>query len=115
MHEMGIAQQLIKIALDSIPEDIKNPKVEKVNLRIGKLAAVVESSLTFCFEIITKDTALEKAVLNIDFIPVTVHCKACGKTREVDNPLFQCPFCKDGDVEIFTGKEIEIISIELAD
>ena len=115
MHEMGVAQQLVQIALDAIPEDIENPKIEKINLKIGKLAAVVESSLTFCFEIITKETALEKAVLNIDFIPVTVHCKSCNRTREVDNPLFQCPFCENGEIELLTGREIEIISIELAE
>ena len=45
MHEMGIAQQLVTIALDAIPDDIENPRVEKLNLRIGKLAAVVEHSL----------------------------------------------------------------------
>ena len=115
MHEMGIAQQLVQIALDSIPDDIENPKVEKVNLKIGKLAAVVDTSLTFCFEIITKDTALENATLNIDFIPVTIHCKSCENTREVDDPMFQCPFCENSEIELLTGREIEIISIELAD
>ena len=54
MHEMGIAEQLVKIALDAIPKDIQNPRVETVHLKIGKLASVVEHSLTFCFEIITK-------------------------------------------------------------
>ena len=115
MHEMGVAQQLVQIALDSIPGDIENPKVEKVNLKIGRLAAVVESSLTFCFEIITKDTALEEAVLNIDFVPVTVHCKSCDRIREVEDPMFQCPFCENGEIELLTGREIDIISIELAD
>ncbi len=112
---MGVAQQLVQIVLDSIPGDIEHPMVERVNLKIGKLAAVVESSLTFCFEIITKDTALEKATLNIDFIPVTVHCKSCNRKRVVDDPVFQCPFCENGEIELLTGREIEITSIELAD
>jgi len=112
---MGVAQQLVQIALDSIPGDIENPKVEKINLKIGRLAAVVESSLTFCFEIITKNTPLEKAVLNIDFISVIVQCKSCGRKREVENPVFQCPFCEKGEVQLLAGREIEIISIELAD
>ena len=115
MHEMGIAQQLVQIALDSIPKEIENPKVEKVNLKIGRLAAVVEHSLTFCFEIITKDTPLEGARLNIDFIPVMVHCKSCDNNWEVTGPVFKCPFCEDGDVEMLTGREIEITSLELAD
>ena len=115
MHEMGIAEQLVKIALDAIPKDIKNPRVETVHLKIGKLASVVEHSLTFCFEIITKDTPLEKARLEIDSVPVRVHCKSCDQSWEVTGPVFQCPFCKDGDVEMISGREIEIISLELED
>jgi len=56
MHEMGIAQQLVTIALDAIPDDIENPRVEKMNLRIGKLAAVVAHSLSFCLEVIARET-----------------------------------------------------------
>ncbi len=112
---MGVAQQLVQIALDSIPDDIENPKVEIVNLKIGKLASVVEHSLTFCFEIITKDTPMEGTKLVIDFIPVTVHCKSCDNNWEVSGPVFKCPFCEDGDVEMLTGREIEITSLELAD
>ncbi len=115
MHEMGIAQQLVQIAVDSIPKGIENPRVEILNLKIGKLASVVEHSLSFCFEIITKDTPLENARLNIDFVPVMVHCKSCDKTWEVTGPVFQCPFCEDGDVQMLTGREIEITSLELAD
>lgn len=116
MHEMGIAQELVKIALDAIPGDMEHPKVETVYLKIGKLAAVVESSLTLCFKIITKDTPLEHAGLQIDFIPVVVQCKTCGHTRQLDNPIFQCPYCKDkSDVDIVAGREIEITSLKLAE
>lgn len=115
MHEMGIAQELVRIAIDSIPKDMDNPKVEKLNLRIGKLASIVEHSLTFCFEIITKDTPLENARLDIDFVPVMVRCKSCDHSWEVTGPVFKCPFCEDGDVEMLSGREIEIISLELAD
>ena len=115
MHEMGIAQQLFEIARDSIPEDIENPEVEQVNLKIGQLAAVVEHSLTFCFEVIAKDSPLEKAVLKIETVPVTVHCKACGNTWEVDEPVFTCRYCDKNDVEVVTGREIQITSIVLAE
>ncbi len=115
MHEMGIAQQLFQIAMDSIPEDIPDPKVETVNLKIGKLAAVVEHSLTFCFEVIAKETPLENARLVIDMVPVTVHCKACGNTWEVDNPVFTCKFCEKNDIELKTGREIQITALTLAD
>lgn len=113
MHEMGIAQELVRIALDAIPDDIAAPRVEKINLKIGKLAAVVEHSLTFCFEIITRDTPLEGAALEIISVPVTIRCRACSHEWQVDQPAFQCPACRDGEVEMLTGREIEITSIEL--
>ena len=115
MHEMGIAQQLVKIALDAIPEEMEHPVVEIVNLKIGKLASVVEHSLTFCFEIIAKDTPLENARLKIDIVPVRVQCEACDHIWEVTGPVFKCPLCGDGAVHLLTGREIEIISLELAD
>ncbi len=115
MHEMGIAQQMVDIALASIPDDIVNPKVEIVNLRIGQLAAVVDDSLKFCFEIITKDSPLEGAQLVIESVPVQVRCKGCSHQWQVDGPVFTCPSCKDGAVEILSGRELEISSMELAD
>lgn len=115
MHEMGIAQQLVTIALDAIPDDIENPRVEKLNLRIGKLAAVVEHSLTFCLEVITKDTPLEGVEVIIDEVPVRLRCESCNHEWQTDAPAFGCPACKDGQVQMTSGREIEISSIELAD
>lgn len=115
MHEMGIAQQLVTIALDAIPGDIENPKVEKLNLRIGKLAAVVEHSLSFCLEVIAKDTPLEGAELVIEPVPVSLRCETCKYQWQTDTPAFGCPACKNGQVTMISGREIEISSLELAD
>lgn len=115
MHEMGIAEQLVQIALDALPGDLENPKIEVLNLKIGKLAAVVEHSLTFCFEIITKDTPLENVRLNIETIPVRIRCNDCGREWEADTPVFRCDHCEDGNIRMLSGREIEITSLELAD
>jgi hydrogenase nickel incorporation protein HypA/HybF len=115
MHEMGIAQQLVTIALDAIPDDIENPRVEKMNLRIGKLAAVVVHSLSFCLEVLTRDTPLEGAELIIDEVPVCLHCESCNHEWQTDTPAFGCPACKTGQVTMMSGREIEISSIEVTD
>lgn len=115
MHEMGIAQQMVDIALDAIPSDIENPRVEKLNLRIGKLASVVEHSLRFCMEVITKDTPLEGVRLEIETVDVRVRCKACNHEWVVEGPSFRCPGCRQGEVELLSGRELEISSLELAD
>ena len=68
MHEMGIALQIIEIATASIPADAGQVRVEKINLKIGKLAAVVPDSLRFCFDVAVKDTPLDGARLTIEEI-----------------------------------------------
>lgn len=115
MHEMGIAQELVRIALDALPKDLDNPKVASLNLRIGQLSAVVPHSLTFCFEIITKDTPLEQALLNIESVPVRIRCNTCGKEWEADTPVFRCTDCEQGEIQMLSGREIEIVSLELFD
>ena len=115
MHEMGIAEKIVEIALASIPEDIENPRIAKMNLRIGKFASVVEDSLRFCFGIIVENTSLADTELIIESVPVLVHCNKCSFEWEVDNPIFKCPECKATDLEMLSGREIDIDSIELAD
>lgn len=113
MHEMGIALEIIKIATDSIPVNLKNPRVERINLKVGKLAAVVPGSLKFCFEVATKDTLLEGALLHIEEIPVNARCKSCGYSWTAIKPVFICEKCDSGSVDLLSGLELDIVSIEV--
>jgi hydrogenase nickel incorporation protein HypA/HybF len=113
MHEMGIATEIVRIVSDSIPPDIENPKVAQVNLKVGKLAAVVPQSLLFCFEIAARETPAEGARLVIEEIAVSARCNTCGKLWEVSEPVFKCPACDGTSVEMLSGRELDIESIEL--
>lgn len=115
MHEMGIAMEIMEIAQSAIPAEMKGTPVAKVNLAIGKLAAVVPDSLRFCFEIAAKDTALEGAELVIDDIPVEAYCKDCHNRWQIDTAVFKCPQCESGALDILSGRELDIVSIEMAD
>ena len=115
MHEMGIAMQIIEIAGASIPADMPDAKVERVNLRVGKLSAVVLESLRFCFEIAAQDTPFKQAELNIEEVPVVVCCRDCHARRTLNEPVFICRDCNSTCVDIISGRELNIDSIELAD
>lgn len=115
MHEMGIAMQIIEIASSSIPKEMAGTPIKHVNLRVGKLSAVVPYSLNFCFEIASKDTPLEGATLKIEEIPVEAKCKACNHQFTIENTEFSCTKCKSGDLDILSGRELDIASIEIAE
>ncbi len=113
MHEMGVAMQIIEIATASIPEDMKGARVERINLKVGKLSAIVPDSLGFCFEIAAKETQLEGAELVIEEIPVTARCKDCDNEWTIDSPVFSCSRCQSGSIELLSGRELDIDSIEV--
>jgi hydrogenase nickel incorporation protein HypA/HybF len=115
MHEMGIALQIIEIAAASIPPELTSARVERVNLKIGKLSAVVPDSLRFCFEIASKDTSLAGADLAIEETPVVARCKDCHARWTIEEPVFTCSSCSGGSLEILSGRELDIVSIEIAE
>lgn len=115
MHEMGIAKQIIEIATSLIPDDMEDIPVERVNLKVGKLSSVVPDSLMFCFEILSIDTPLAGADLNIEVVPISARCNECQLEWIINEPIFICKKCKSGSIEIISGRELDITSIELED
>ena len=115
MHEMGIAMEIVEIAISSIPDNMKNACVERVNLKVGKLAAIVPDSLRFCFDIVSKDTALSGAKLNVEEVPVIARCRECNLEWTVNEPVFICRECKSGLIDIVSGRELDIISIKVVE
>ncbi|TFG40706.1 MAG: hydrogenase maturation nickel metallochaperone HypA [Syntrophobacterales bacterium] len=114
MHEMGIALEIIDIATASIPAEAVSVRVERINLKIGKLSAVVPDSLRFCFDIVSKETPLAGAELAIEETPVVARCKACSARWTIAEAVFTCNACGSGSLEILSGRELDIVSIEIA-
>ena len=85
---MGIALQIVEIATASIPPDLDGARVARVNLKVGKLAAIVPDSLRFCFNVATKDTPLDGAELAIEELPVLAQCNDCGTKWTITEPVF---------------------------
>lgn len=113
MHEMGIAMEVIDIVRASIPEDAVGARVARINLKIGKLSAVVPESLRFCFNVATEGTELEGTELVIDEVPVEARCNQCGHQWVVEQPVFICPGCQARGIDLLSGRELDIDSIEL--
>jgi hydrogenase nickel incorporation protein HypA/HybF len=114
MHEMGIAMEILRIVQESIPPDMVGARVGRINLRVGRFSAVVPESLRFCFNVAADKTAAQGAELAIEEVPVLVQCQDCGHRWDVETPDFLCPQCGRGRVEMLSGRELDIVSIEIA-
>ena len=115
MHEMGIALHIIEIAGSAVPPDMDDLQVEVVNLKVGRLTAVVPQSLRFCFNIVSRDTPLAGARLEIEEVPVVVNCVECDLETTIEEPPFVCGGCGNGAIDIVAGRELMVTSIEVAE
>ena len=111
MHELSVTQGLLEIVLDEASKHSIS-KVRLVKLRIGELSGIEPSSLTFCFELLTKDTLAEGADLEIEVVPIKRKCPNCLKVFETDHFSFVCPACSSVNTELITGRELYVEHIE---
>jgi hydrogenase nickel incorporation protein HypA/HybF len=113
MHEMGIAVEVMRIAIEHLPDQARGIRVVALRLKIGKLTAVIPETFRFCMEIVSKDTPLEGARIIIEDVPLLVKCKDCGEESRIDEPCFFCPKCDSPRLEILSGRDLCLESIEV--
>jgi hydrogenase nickel incorporation protein HypA/HybF len=65
MHELGITRNLVAIVSDAA----QGRRVRKVWLEIGERSALLPDAVRFCFDVVSRGTALEGAALEIVALP----------------------------------------------
>ena len=114
MHELAIAQNILEIVRQAVPQALEK-SVRGVRIRVGQLSGIVPDSLDFCFSAMVADTDMREARLSIDQVPTLSQCKTCAHRFGITDWIFICPACKSTNLEVISGKELEIVEIELED
>jgi len=111
MHEFSIMQGVFKL-LEDIAVENNLIKINKVMLKIGKLRQVFPDFFQFAFENISQDTMASGAELIIEEIPITMRCQLCKQKFAVERSTYICPACEATKLDLLTGKEVLIASVE---
>ena len=112
MHELSITQSILSIALEKANE-VQAGKVTKINLIIGELSGVVNECVEFYFDLLSKDTIAAEASLSFERTPNKLRCRNCATVFSPDNLDWACPNCHEAKVEIISGRECYVDSIEV--
>ena len=112
MHELTITQSMLDIVLEQA-EKADAKKVSRINLTIGELSGVVEECVQFYFGFLAKETLAEGATLSFTTVPATARCQSCHKPFKLKEFDWTCPRCRGNNIEITTGKELLVNSIEV--
>lgn len=112
MHELPITENILRIALD-YAERSGATRVTDLNLVIGQLSSVVDDSVQFYWDIVSKDTLCEGATLHFKRIPAEMLCLDCGHTYTISRGLEACPQCDSFRIKVHAGEEFRLESIDI--
>jgi hydrogenase nickel incorporation protein HypA/HybF len=79
MHEMPVTQGILNMALEAAD----GHRVTDIYLQVGRMAAVVPSSVEIFFDHLSKGTLAEGARLHFETLPVEMACMDCGRPADL--------------------------------
>lgn len=110
MHELPIAESILEIAVRH-GQQAQAVRVTDLYLVIGQLSSIVDDSIQFYWDIISRDTMCEGAVLHFERISAQLLCLDCGHSYGFQHELSACPACNSIRVKITAGEEFQLQSI----
>jgi len=111
MHELSLCEAIAA----TVSRHAGNRTVTSVVVRIGHLRQAVPDALSFCWTMLTDGTDLEGCPLEIEQVPAVVRCHQCGVETTLEVPLMLCSSCSSDDVELLSGQEFLVASVDLVD
>lgn len=115
VHELPVTQGVLEVVL-AAAERAEAHRVRTIELVIGDLSSIVDDSVQFYFDILSKGTIAEGAELRFRRESAEMTCLDCGSTVTVSAPLSPwCEKCGSGNVRLTGGRAFRVESIEVDD
>lgn len=110
---MAVTENILGIALRHADE-AGATRVQSIQLKIGDLASIVDDSVQFYWDLLSKGTLCEGSVLEFTRIPSLIKCMDCHHEYGLKTGLSPCPKCGSIHIQVIRGEEffVESITIE---
>jgi len=114
MHELSVMRNILQIAVN-FAEKQNACEIVRITVTAGTVVNIVPYYAKLFFKMIAKDTIAQNAALDFNLVPAAILCSSCGvKTQfEVGSMLFSCPSCGSDCVQLVSGRELRVESIEI--
>ncbi|TVZ40509.1 hydrogenase nickel incorporation protein HypA/HybF [Alteromonadaceae bacterium 2753L.S.0a.02] len=113
MHEMSLCEGVLQVLEDTAAQQ-QFQRVIRVWLEIGQLAAVEKNAMSFCFDVVTRNTLAEGAQLEIIEVKAEAWCLQCASVVTITQRYDACPKCGSYQLQINGGDELKIRELEVA-
>ncbi|MDH4211721.1 MAG: hydrogenase maturation nickel metallochaperone HypA [candidate division WOR-3 bacterium] len=111
MHEFGVTKSLVDLCnQEAANNGIK--KVHRIHLKVGRFTGFSPDSIQFYFEHLKVNTRCSSASIVFEEIPIKISCGKCHKRSVIDEPVLLCPNCGSDKIDLISGREFSVASIE---
>lgn len=113
MHELAATRGILDTAVHAA-QAAGAERISVIDVVIGDLSSMVDDSVQFYFDLLSRDTLAEGAQLRMRRVQATASCAGCGASYGVSPPLSPtCDLCGSLALAISGGREFHIDSIEV--
>ena len=112
MHELPVTENILEIATRHARE-AGAKRITSVHLVIGQLASIVDDSVQFYWDIVSKNTPAEGALLHFKRIPTEMQCLDCQQRYAPNDEDMACPACGSAHIKVVAGEEFYLEAIEV--
>jgi hydrogenase nickel incorporation protein HypA/HybF len=112
MHELPVTQSILEIAL-RYGEKNEAKRITHLYLVIGDLSSIIDDSIQFYWDIISRGTIAQGSTLHFERVPTRMVCFECGQTYLPEKGTLACSFCNSVRVQVSAGDEFRLEALDI--
>lgn len=115
MHELPVTRGILSVVLQAAAQ-ANARRITAIDLVIGDFSSIVDDSVQFYFDILSRGTPAEGATLHFRREAAIATCWDCSHQASVRAPLLShCPACNSTRLQVSGGRAFYVHSMEVED
>jgi hydrogenase nickel incorporation protein HypA/HybF len=111
MHELSVALSILDLVAEEAER--RGGRVAAVHVKLGPLSGVVRDALLSAYDLAREGTPFADTTLLIRDVPLVAWCPGCGVERALNFPELCCPACGTPTPDVVSGRELEVVALEI--
>ena len=112
MHELSITESILRTSLEEA-DKCHASRISAIRLCLGPFSGIVPECIQMYLDLLAEGTIAEGAKIEARTLPLKVRCRDCHAESEITRHHIACPACGSLRLQILSGKEFMIESLEV--
>lgn len=110
MHERSLVNSLLR-QVSELQAGQTEGRIVTIRVSMGEFSGVDIELFIGAFEEMVIDSPVSGATLEVQAVPLTARCRACGEEFQVMRFFFSCPVCSHHLVTVVRGEGIQLENV----